>query len=206
MKDTLYNEFYDPSQQFCMMEPRAFCYDLAEEFIYKAKHTCNEDWYDDPRTVKGVLLLLFTWNFAAQATKKPNIREDIWRLIRDNKEYLKFLEQFSIENAGEHAWPVIGKVFANFTAVLGQTGASKVLSLLNPYLFVMWDTKIRKRLNKELIPGIDNGKRPEHYITFLQGIQRVVRDYHIPEKLPNGSIVAKKIDEYHYVKIVLPGS
>jgi len=200
MKDTLYNGFYDPSQQFRRMDPRAFCYDLAEELIYKAKHTCNEDWYDDPRTVKGVLLLLFTWNFAAKATKNLTF-EKISHLLKDNKEDLKFLEQFSIESADERAWPVIGKVFANFMAVLGQTGASKALSLLNPYLFVMWDTKIRRRLNKELIPGIDNGERPEHYVTFLQGIQRVVRDYHIPEKLPDGSIVAKKIDEYHWVKI-----
>jgi len=58
-----------------------------------------------------------------------------------------------------------------------QTGASKALGLLNPELFVMWDTKIRKRLKKEHIKGIDNGETPENYLKFLYGIKYIIKEY-----------------------------
>ncbi len=38
------------------------------------------------------------------------------------------------------------------------------------------------------------------------GIKKVIQDYKIKEKLPSESIVAKKIDEYHYVEIVMRNS
>jgi hypothetical protein len=65
MKDKLYDEFYDPSQDF-LLEPRAFCYDLATQFIDQAKNISGSEWYEDTNTIKGVLLLLYTWNFAAK--------------------------------------------------------------------------------------------------------------------------------------------
>lgn len=201
MTDTLYARFCDPTELF-RAEPRAFCYDLATQFVTEAKQEAPNDWYDHCNTVKGVLLLLFTWNFAARQTKKLNF-DNVGKLIRSNKKDLEFLEQFSVENVGDHAWGVIKRVFAKFKRLLGQTGASKALSLLNPHLFVMWDTAIRKRLRKELIPGINNGQRPEHYVIFLKGIRSIIDQYRLPKKLPRGCVVAKKIDEYNYVKIVM---
>lgn len=200
-RDKLYDEFYDPSEDF-LCEPRAFCYDLATQLINDAKSAAGKDWYDDINTVKGVLLLLYTWNFAAKKTKKLNF-QNVSELIRNSKDDLIFLEKYSISTADTPAWSVIKSVFDQFRNVFGQTGASKALSLLNPCLFVMWDTAIRKRLKKELIPGIMNGERGEHYVIFLKGIHKIIGEYRIAEKLPQNSIVAKKIDEYHYVKIVM---
>ncbi len=197
--DNIYTNFYDPSDEFQQEESRYFCYEIARELISKAKH--NNDWYEDINTTKGVLLLLFTWNFAARKTKKINFN-NTRQLIKDNKNALKILEKYSIENVNEEAWHLIKNVFEKFKIVFGQTGASKALSLLNPKLFVMWDTKIRKYLNKEIIPGIDNGGKTEHYIIFLKGIQKIISDYKLKEKLPPNSIVAKKIDEYNYIKII----
>jgi hypothetical protein len=69
----------------------------------------------------------------------------------------------------------------------------------------MWDTKIRQTLRQfRLYRGINNGSQPQHYMRFLKGIQEVIRIYKLQERLPLGSVVAKKIDEYHYIKIVLP--
>jgi len=201
MTDTIYNEFQDPTQQF-LTEPRAFCYDLATQLISAAKDEAADNWYDHIKTTKAILLLLFTWNFAARETKKLKI-EDVGNLIRKSRDQLKFLGQFSIESVDDSAWAVIETVFSSFKTLLGQTGASKALSLLNPQLFVMWDTAIRKRLKKELIPGIGNGEIPGNYVTFLKGVQRIIKEYRIPEKLPQGSIIAKKIDEYHYVRIIM---
>jgi hypothetical protein len=87
-----------------------------------------------------------------------------------------------------------------------QTGASKALSLLNPELFVMWDTKIRRRLNRSLIPGIRNGELSAQYVLFLKGIQQIIINYKIKEKIPHGESVAKKIDEFNYVKIIMKGN
>lgn len=201
MRDKLYDEFYDPSQDF-LFEPRAFCYDLATQFIDQAKKTAGENWYEDINTIKGVLLLLYTWNFAAKETKKLNF-QNIGELIRNAKDDLKFLEKYSIRTADNGAWDVIKRVFAQFRNLLGQTGASKALGLLNPELFVMWDTAIRKRLKRELIPGIMNGESGEYYVIFLKGIQKIIEEYRIAEKLPQNSVVAKKVDEYNYVRIVM---
>jgi len=200
-KDTLYDKFYDPTQDF-LREPRAFCYDLAARFISLAKKTAGDDWYGDINTIKGVLLLLFTWNFAAKETKKLNF-QNVGKLIHDTKDDLKFLEKYSIRTADDSTWDVIREVFEKFRSLLGQTGASKALSLLNPQLFVMWDTAIRKRLNRELIPGIRNGESGEYYVIFLKGIQKIIKEYRIAEKLPQDSVIAKKVDEYNYVRIVM---
>jgi len=201
MRDKLYNEFYDPSEDF-LLEPRAFCYDLATQLISQAKHIAGKDWYENINTIKGVLLLLYTWNFAAKETKKLNF-QNVGDLIRNAKDDLKLLEKYSITTADNGVWDVIERVFDKFRSVFGQTGATKALSLLNPDLFVMWDTAIRKRLRKELIPGIMNGQGGEYYIIFLKGIQKIIEKYRIAEKLPQNSVVAKKIDEYHYVRIVM---
>jgi hypothetical protein len=201
MRDKLYDEFYDPSHDF-LCEPRAFCYDLATQFINQAKDIAVKEWYEDINTIKGVLLLLYTWNFAAKETKKLNF-QNVSQLIHKTKDDLKILEKYSIRTADNAVWDMVKPIFDQFRSLLGQTGASKALSLLNPELFVMWDTAIRKRLKKELIPGIMNGESGEYYVIFLKGIQNIIEKYRIAEKLPQNSVIAKKIDEYHYVTIVM---
>ncbi|HLA80378.1 MAG TPA: hypothetical protein VJP78_01930 [Thermoleophilia bacterium] len=201
MKDRLYEEFYDPTDDFAK-EPRAFCYDLASQLIAEAKRTARNDWLQDTNTVKGVLLLLFAWNFAAKETKRLNF-ENVGTLLRKAKPDLQFLEKYSITDADKKTWRHIKKTFEVFRSVCGQTGASKALGLLNPRLFVMWDTAIRSRLNKGLVPGIGNGQTGEQYVVFLKGVQRIIQKYKIAGKLPPDSIIAKKFDEYNYVRIVM---
>ena len=201
MIDRLYFEFYDPSADF-LEEPRAFCYELSSQLIAEAKRDSGESWYENKKTFEGILLLLFTWNFASPITKTLNFCK-IHQMIEGTKAKLKFLENYKIINADEQAFEVIIPLFDQFRTILGQTGASKALSLLNPQLFVMWDTEIRRRLNHKLIPGIRNGGKGEFYVIFLKGIQRIIQQYNIEDKLPKNSILAKKIDEYHFVKFIL---
>ena len=66
--DTLYENFSDPTLDF-LNEPRAFCYDAAVAFIAKARNASGTAWRTDDDTIRGILLLLFTWNFAARKTK-----------------------------------------------------------------------------------------------------------------------------------------
>lgn len=48
-----------------------------------------------------------------------------------------------------------------------------------------------------------NGESGEYYVIFLKGIQRIIEEYRIAEKLPQHSIISKKVDEYNYVWIVM---
>jgi len=201
MKDSLYIDFYDPSEDY-HEEPRAFCYELSSELIQQAKDTAGKFWYGNDFTIKGILLLLFTWNFASPITKKLNFAS-IRQLLERAQDRLMLLEKYSITTADEKVWNKVMPLFDEFSTVFGQTGASKALSLLNPRLFVMWDTRIRKELKKQLIKGIGNGETGESYVTFLKGIQRIIKEYELEGKLPPNSIIAKKIDEYHFVKFVM---
>jgi len=198
--DDLYEDFFDPSDEF-QDEPRYFCYELATELIDKAKSS-PESWYLNENTIKGILILLFTWNFAAIETKKLNFK-NVGKILQECEQDLKELESYSIESIDTKIEEKIKNVFGKFKELMGQTGASKALSLLNPKLFVMWDTKIRKRLNKELIKGINNGETPASYLKFLYGIKDIIEKYNIKDKLPQSANVAKKIDEYNYVKIIM---
>lgn len=58
-------------------------------------------------------------------------------------------------------------------------------------------------MNRELIRGIGSGKTGHAYVTFLKGIQSIIKDFKLEEKLSSDVILAKKIDEYHYVHIVM---
>jgi hypothetical protein len=201
MNDKLYSEFYDPSDDF-LEEPRAFCYEVSSQLIAKSKENSKGSWYENDLTIKGILLLLYTWNFASPITKKLD-HKGIKHLMRRTQDQLMFLDKYSISNADERAWNVIKPLFDEFSKVFGQTGASKALSLLNTELFVMWDTQIRKELRQDLIKGIGNGETGDSYVTFLKGIQRIIEEYKIESKLPPNSVLAKKIDEYHFVKFVM---
>lgn len=197
-----YNKFYDPTDKF-KEEPRYFCYELAIELINKAKKL-DRDWYTNENTIKGILLLLFCWNFAAKETKRLNFK-NLKEVLLKCKNELNELENYPIEIISETDNQIkekIEKVYNEFKNLMGQTGASKALSLLNSQLFVMWDTKIRKYLGT-FIRNIDNGEKPQNYWNFLLGIKEIILKYKIKEKLPADSIVAKKIDEYHYIEIVM---
>jgi hypothetical protein len=201
MKDSLYADFYDPSEDY-HEEPRAFCYDISLGLVNEAKNISGDSWYINDLTIKGILLLLYTWNFASPITKKLDFNT-IRQLLVRSQDRLLFLEKYNITSADERVWVVVKPLFDEFSKVFGQTGASKALSLLNPRLFVMWDTRIRKELKQTLIKGIGNGETGDLYVIFLKGIQRIIEEYDIESKLPPDAVLAKKIDEYHFVKFVM---
>lgn len=201
MPDRLYEQFYDPTVKF-QREPRAFCYEMAISLINQSKGDNPNSWYTDTKTVQAVLLLLFCWNFAARKTKRLTT-ESTRKVLRENENTLRQLEKFSLLTFTQGTEPLIRKVFSHFCRVFGQTGATKALSLLNPALFVMWDTKIRQRLRRELIQGIDNGQTAKQYLLFLCKLRYYSEHHNFQQHLATDMVLAKKIDEYHYVKIVM---
>ncbi|MEX1138490.1 MAG: hypothetical protein WEF53_03995 [Bacteroidota bacterium] len=204
MPDTLYQEFEDPTEAFAR-EPRAFCYDLAIGLINQAKAEATLSWYTQTESVKAIILLLYCWNFAARETKRLTF-DSVRNVLSTNEQNLRLLEQYTLLTFDETSELPIQTVFSQFREAFGQTGATKALSLLNPRLFLMWDTRIRARLRRELVRGLDNGQTEDQYILFLRKVRDYAAQYNFQQRLAPNAILAKKIDEYHYVRIVMAQS
>lgn len=193
-----YKDF--PSSKF-IAEPRAFVFDLCIDLIEQAKKETT-DWYSHEKTVNAIITLLFCWNFAAKITKKLT-RDKVKNLLWQNAENLKELQRYSLLDDWAKDGHRIEEVFKNFKEIMEQTGASKALALLNPRLFVMWDTGIRKALvQRKIVHGIHNGQRPDQYLLFLRQMKDVVLKFGLSERVGRDGL-AKKIDEYHYATIVM---
>lgn len=192
-----YKEIETVSERF-KDEPRACCYAHAIKLINEAKKEKNV--YENDKTVDAIIILMFCWNFAATITKSLT-RDKIKNVLNSNKKNLIKLENLSITELNESHKKEILKIFGSFKKVFGQTGASKALSLLNPKLFVMWDTKIRSELKKN-IKGIKNGEKSLYFFKFLLGIKKIINEKNLTSKV-NRNEIAKKIDECHYTEIVM---
>lgn len=195
-----YSNFRDCTEQFKKL-PRAFCYDISTGLIEVAKIQSSGDWYTNEKTINSILLLLFCWDFSSN--KKKRIRKkDIIELIESTENLLKKLNDSTIYNFDKEDEEIISYIYTSFKETLGQTGASKALSLLNPSLFLIWDTRIRKRLRGNIIKGIANGKNPEHYLSYLRGMREIIERLGLCEKIEKKEDIVKKINEFHYLKIV----
>lgn len=201
MPDTLYEEFYDPTVKY-QNESRSFCYELCSSMIIQSKNDISQSWYTNTKTIQAILLLEYCWNFSSKKTKELTL-SSVFKVLHKNEESLRQLEQYSFLTLPENLENKIRTIFSSFSRTFDQTGTSKALSLLNAPLFVMWDTKIRRRLNKELIKGIDNGQTGDQYILFLRRLRGYNAQHNFQQKLSPHSVLAKKIDEYHYIRIVL---
>lgn len=81
-------------------------------------------------------------------------------------------------------------IYENIKEIAEQTGATKIMALKNPLLFIMWDTEIRK------IYGIKNKADSDDYLKFLKEMKNKFGHLKsINKVLP----LAKVIDEYNYV-------
>ena len=97
----------------------------------------------------------FDWHRLVEATK--NQRENLDKL---KKETILGVRLDKVAS-------VIKEVY-NGTKIkhLGPTGISKILHLLNPELFVMWDNDIRRKISKKPFSASSRG-----YLNFLKWIQ-----------------------------------
>jgi len=119
-------------------EIRAVCYIRAKELIDKVRG--SRKWHMKEETIDAIIILLFCWNFATPITKRLK-RNRIIKLLTKTCNNLSSLENYCIvDNNWVEKELIIKNVYNKFKTVFGQTGASKVLSLLNPKLFMMWDT------------------------------------------------------------------
>ena len=147
--------------------------------------------------IEAFLFILSTWNFAVfryvmREFSLGEFKKTIERLRPlFNKFEDKSIEDINIDNYKEEI-KIIFDTLSNIKGIQ-YTGASKLMHLTKPKLFIMWDGYIRKAY------GFKKGDS-EDYFNFLKKMQREFsglcgRD---------NKTLAKCIDEYNYVKFTLP--
>jgi len=192
------------SEEFRLTEKRGIFYDMALGLVRAG--------YE----IEGCILVLATWNFASfryvtdydiegfKNLVSCELRDDFAALADWNIQTIDLTAHGSrIENMFNR--------LASMKEVL-YTGATKVMHLKCPELFVIWDDYIRggKPLRLYAKLGcISSGKwrckkykkTGSGYVSFLTDIQDRFRALQYPS---GTKTLAKAIDEYHYVNVTLP--
>ncbi len=177
--------------------------------------------YDDPLVwCSSLIPFLYDWNapfFIDKIKDSASLGECTVKLLES---LCKTLEQMKIRinvfrklkldltsNLARYK-PLIIKLYEALKQIVGATGAAKVLHLLAPNFFVMWDTSIRRAYGVN-----DSG---EDYYRFLEKMRDEIREavnsykqtYNIDNyeearndlELILGRPLTKAIDEYNWLK------
>ncbi|MDD3159971.1 MAG: hypothetical protein PHQ98_03320 [Candidatus ainarchaeum sp.] len=140
-------------------------------------------------------LLLATWNFAYFRYIIKEIKPiDLQSAITETNPIFKKLKNKKFEDVDfENDLELredISKIYNIFCKISKQTGASKMMALKNPNLFVMWDTQIRKKWK------IKNKATSKDYLEFLIKMKNEFKKINFTNvKKP----IAKAIDEYNFI-------
>lgn len=178
-------EFNNNLEKFDKLENRGSYYPMFLNMIEKGLET------------EAFLFILSTWNFATfrYAMKEFDL-ENFKKLVNNLKPYFEKFKGESIEtiNFDNHEKD-IKYIFQELSNIKGiqYTGASKLMHLTIPEVFVMWDAYIRKAW------GLKEGKE-EDYFNFLKLMQKEFKEM---EKSKDRTL-SKLIDEYNYVEYTLP--
>lgn len=145
--------------------------------------------------IEACILILATWNFAGFRYFLKNFDLDKFEnIIKEINPFFNELRKETFECAdfgNKNLQKNIEQIYSKLKEVVKQTGASKIMALKEPDLFVMWDTEIRKMY------GINNKATPEDYIKFLEKMKDEFNGIRWQNKKRP---FAKAIDEYNYVK------
>ena len=192
------------SRKFQEIEKRGSFYDLSRRLLVNG--------YD----IEAYVLLLATWNFASfrYAATEYDI-DGLKNTMQQLDPHFGTLHDFDILgiDLSTHRDTIrhIYTTLANMKEVL-FTGATKLMHLKAPHLFVIWDNYIRggkpERYYRQL-ECVSKGqwcrivyaKDAEGYLCFLKDMQ----DRFAGIKYPAGDkTLAKAIDEYNYVNVTKP--
>jgi len=144
---------------------------------------------------EAYVLLLATWNFAGFRYLlndfNANKFEAAVKKLNPVFDRLKAQTLKTADLDDKALAKDIKLIYRKLKGMVKQTGASKLMALKNPALFVMWDTKIRKMYR------INNVAEPDDYLRFLKRMKQEFA--HIKWADPSTPL-AKAIDEYNYLK------
>lgn len=118
--------------------------DMVYKYAVRLARSKNRD-----EKLDGILLLLTSWN-ATYYRYHPFSSDELIGRIKDllnrTSRELRALHNKKLEDLNSEDFKKVESLFYCFwkNDAVGCTGASKVLHLLEPQLFVMWDSEIKK--------------------------------------------------------------
>lgn len=183
-------------RRFHEIEPRDVAYIVCSRVISESPHNVSY-------IVAGGSAFLQIWNAVYLRYKPRNVRlsleDNIVEAYRDCQDALRLLDNERLENVDLHSEEKVRTIctvyqaFAQYDSI-GGTGASKLLHLVNPSLFMMWDSKIRLayaatwsqllqsgpefKMFANNFVGIMGDTRPEgtEYVIFMQICQSAAKE------------------------------
>lgn len=172
-------------KEFRKIEGRASFYDIAIEIV-------------DSHPLQAVIIILATWNvgrFRFMVSNPQNLI-DLKNALEKYKPLFKKVKSGDFQTVN---FDKIGKTVKQIYSLLSKvkgveyTGASKIMHLLNPNLFVMRDNGIRKKYKVEV--------NPKDFLEFQKLMQKLFGNIKWDEPT---KALPKAIDEYNYVKYTFP--
>jgi hypothetical protein len=175
-------------------EPRDVFYRVATKMVDTALRGGTPPSFS---LADALAVLLQTWNKAHyQYHKFDNAHfASIEGLLSKHKTTLAGYRGQAIDDLRLQEKTTVVNLFQAFEDVLGPVGAAKVLHLLAPRLFPLWDNAIAKAYKLRLGKRGLNGER---YWSFVLISQRQCLD--LKREDPGCSNPLKAIDEYNYCK------
>ncbi len=199
----LNGEFKKAFKKFNQLENRGSYYPMFLKMIDKELGT------------EACLFILSTWNIGYfRYVKEFDINGFKKTMGKLDKHFKKFKnKKFKTINFDAYR-EEIKMIFNTLSAIegVGYTGASKIMHLKNPSVFVMWDSYISGQKSKRYYKnlkivrngywGLKKYKRDaEGYTQFLRNMQEI---YETMSYRDNNKTLPKAIDEFNYVNITLP--
>lgn len=188
MKKLTLDDLNAAHEKFMLLEPKGGFYDFAKAFIER------ESIYDK---IGGALILIATWNSGRfRFANKSTIIDELGEAFMYSQPLFKELKGKRLETANfDEIQGDIKEIYSRFSKIRGveYTGASKLMSLYNTNLFVMWDKYIREEYGF--------GQSADEYARFLKECKESTKDV----EWQNIKVsLAKAVDEHNYVNISLP--
>ena len=155
------------------------------------------------KDIKGpIRTFLINWGMMSRVLGRKErenweerLLEQLEKLGNKFEEFRKLkLESVELENYKED----IKECYQKINKIIGPTSTSKVLHLICPEFFPLWDENIRKLVSKEC-KNCRIGNSGEGYYKFMREIKEFLRKY----EEPLSKLVSKLSKEYNYDKLKL---
>jgi hypothetical protein len=174
------DELHHAHAVYTEKEPTQYAHRLTLELLAGDTFTAGE----------AIHALLRIWSPKGPQTTPA----DITAVLEDTAPARALFANRHIATLADHEHETVKEIYAALKAVVGQVGAAKVLSVLHPRFFPMWDRKIA-------IAYIgwkwrDDGAPPEYYLLFMQyAIEQCTALVH---EETFGHTLLKVLDEWNY--------
>ena len=169
-------KFLEYCKKFHEEEPRDIAYVVSRNVVSR-----------DPSNISFILagakIIIITWNAVRfqrlSKEVRDNLENDILEAYTKTKLELKKLKGERLENLNLNDGELeetIKRIFLEFSSKksIEFTGASKILHVLNPFVFMMWDNNIRNAYHKLHIDNHKSGSS-ECYLEFLKQSQEIIK-------------------------------